>query len=78
VPFPANTLSKPPLHPTPGMAREDTLATSFQMERIRTHALLADLNAEYVSWHTYTKPVSHLTKKEAAALIRFLKVRAQH
>lgn len=73
MPMPNTSLSKPPTHPAPGVDYFDTLATALQVERIRTHAANADLSAEWEAWAMYTKPLGHLSKGQAAALIRFLR-----
>jgi hypothetical protein len=71
-------LSRSPLHPAPGVAREDTLATPFQMEQVRNHAIVADLNAEYESECMYGVGVEYLSKRQAATLISYLRECAQH
>jgi hypothetical protein len=78
MPPPITPLSKPPLYPAPGVDFFDTLATPKQMNMVRNHAVVADLNAEWESWAMYTKPVAHLSKRQAATLIRFLRECAQH
>lgn len=77
MPFPTTALSKPPLHPADGVDYFDTLATPTQVSMIHAHAIAANLNAEYESWCMFTRPVAHLTKKEARTLIAYLRECAQ-